>query len=66
VHHTLRQGLHGWARAAAIAALTSGEGVLETTFGGYAPISGPVPTRPRTDRNPLDREEYLLRVARRM
>ncbi|HEX5996677.1 MAG TPA: translation factor GTPase family protein [Jiangellales bacterium] len=48
-------------------ALTGGEGVLETTFDGYAPVSGTVPpTRPRTDRNPLDRDEYLLRVARRV
>jgi ribosomal protection tetracycline resistance protein len=56
--------IHGVQRL--VPALTSGEGVLETTFDGYAPVTGPVPTRPRTDRNPLDREEYLLRVARRM
>jgi ribosomal protection tetracycline resistance protein len=56
--------IHGVQRL--LPALTSGEGVLETTFDGYAPVTGPVPTRPRTDRNPLDREEYLLRVARRM
>jgi ribosomal protection tetracycline resistance protein len=47
-------------------ALSGGEGLLETMFDGYAPVSGPVPTRARTDRNPLDRKQYLLRVARRM
>ena len=46
--------------------LTSGEGVLETTFDHYAPVTGPVPDRPRTDRNPLDRKEYLLRTTRRV
>jgi ribosomal protection tetracycline resistance protein len=46
-------------------ALTRGEGVLETTFGRYQPVRGPVPVRPRSDRNPLNRQEYLLRVARR-
>ena len=25
-------------------------------------VSGTIPTRPRSDNNPLDREEYLLRV----
>jgi ribosomal protection tetracycline resistance protein len=32
---------------------------------GYEPVSGTIPTRPRTDCNPLNREEYLLCVARR-
>ncbi|MEJ3654336.1 translation factor GTPase family protein [Actinomycetes bacterium KLBMP 9759] len=45
--------------------LTRGEGVLETTFERYVPVTGPVPGRPRTDHNPLDREEYLLQVVRR-
>ena len=27
---------------------------------------GPVPARPRTDHNPLDRREYLLNVTRRV
>ncbi|MGH3084759.1 MAG: GTP-binding protein, partial [Gaiellaceae bacterium] len=44
--------------------LTRGEGVLESEFGRYEPVNGSVPTRPRTDWNPLNREEYLLRVAR--
>ena len=46
--------------------LTRGEGVLEAAFGYYKPVRGDVPERPRTDHNPLNREEYLLRVARRV
>jgi len=48
-------------------ALTRGEGVLERAFdvARYQPVGGEIPTRPRTDHNPLDREEYLLRVMRR-
>jgi len=46
--------------------LTRGEGVFETTFGHYQPVRGDIPDRPRTDHNPLNREEYLLRVARRV
>jgi len=45
--------------------LTRGEGILESSFDRYEPIRGPVPTRPRTDDNPLNREEYLNRVTRR-
>ncbi len=57
--HELRQRLP---------ALTRGEGVLECYFDGtrYQPVEGNPPSRPRTDHNPLDREEYLLRVARRV
>jgi ribosomal protection tetracycline resistance protein len=44
--------------------LTSGEGVLECVFDHYEQVRGPVPSRPRTDHNPLDRKEYLLRVNR--
>ena len=48
-------------------ALSRGEGVLlESAFDRYREIRGEVPTRPRTDSNPLDREEYLLHVARRV
>ena len=46
--------------------LTSGEGVLESAFDHYEPVSGPTPTRPRTDHNPLSRKEYLLHVVRRV
>jgi ribosomal protection tetracycline resistance protein len=45
--------------------LTRGEGALETSFGHYQPVRGPAPSRPRTDDNPLNREEYLYRVIRR-
>ena len=46
-------------------ALTHGEGVLESAFGRYQPVSGPIPTRTRSDHDPLDRKQYLLRVVRR-
>ncbi len=42
--------------------LTRGEGVLESTFDSYRPVRGAPPTRPRTDNNPLNREEYLMKV----
>ncbi len=45
--------------------LTRGEGVLDSTFGGYRPVRGAPPSRPRTDRNPLDRIDYLRRVSGR-
>jgi len=45
-------------------AVTRGEGVLESAFDRYQPVSDTIPTRPRSDNNPLNREEYLLRVAR--
>jgi ribosomal protection tetracycline resistance protein len=45
--------------------LTRGEGIVESSFGRYQPVRSPVPDRPRTDDNPLDREEYLHRVTRR-
>jgi ribosomal protection tetracycline resistance protein len=44
---------------------TRGEGVLESAFNSYRPVPGAPPRRPRTDANPLDRKEYLLRVVRR-
>jgi ribosomal protection tetracycline resistance protein len=46
-------------------ALTRGEGVLESAFDRYQPVHGAVPTRPRSDHNPLNRKEYLLHVLRR-
>ncbi len=42
--------------------LTSGEGVLESSFAGYQSVRGISPTRPRTDNNPLDRKEYIRKV----
>jgi ribosomal protection tetracycline resistance protein len=47
-------------------ALTRGEGLLESAFDHYQPVRGPIPTRPRTDHDPLHRKEYLLRVQRRV
>jgi ribosomal protection tetracycline resistance protein len=47
-------------------ALTHGEGLMEYEFGSYQPIRGKSPTRPRMDYNPLDREEYLLHLMRRV
>ena len=43
--------------------LTAGEGVLDSDFGGYRPVSGTQPTRRRTTANPLNREEYLTQLA---
>ncbi|HLL36136.1 MAG TPA: translation factor GTPase family protein [Streptomyces sp.] len=56
--HALEQRLPG---------LTRGEGELESAFDHYAPVDrgAPVPERPRTDHNPLNRKEYLLNVTRR-
>jgi ribosomal protection tetracycline resistance protein len=44
--------------------LTRGEGVVECAFDRYEPVSGTIPTRSRSDGNPLNRDEYLRRVAR--
>ena len=55
--HELRQRLP---------ALTRGESVLESAFDHYQPVRGMVPTRPRTDHDPLNRKDYLLRVTRRV
>ena len=46
--------------------LTGGEGVLESSFAGYQPVSGDRPTRPRTTANPLDLGEYMMHLARRV
>ena len=55
--HELKQGLP---------AMTRGEGLVEFAFHSYRPVRGEVPTRPRTDYNPLNRKEYLLHVMRRV
>ncbi|WP_393060306.1 GTP-binding protein [Streptomyces sp. LN549] len=47
-------------------ALTRGEGVLEYAFDSHRPVVGGVPERSRTDRNPLNRKEYLLHAVRRV
>ena len=47
-------------------ALTGGEGVLDSSFAGYQPVSGDPPTRRRTRPNPLSLVEYVARVERRL
>jgi ribosomal protection tetracycline resistance protein len=47
-----------------LAGLTSGEGVLDSTFAGYRPVSGTAPTRRRTTANPLKLEEYMTQFSR--
>ncbi len=54
--HELRQQLP---------ALTRGEGVVECTVNHYEPVSGAIPTRPRSGCHPHNRDEYLQCVARR-
>ncbi|GAA3540450.1 translation factor GTPase family protein [Kribbella ginsengisoli] len=46
--------------------LSRGEGVLESSFERYQPVTGPIPNRPRTDNDPLNRRDYLLHVLRRV
>jgi ribosomal protection tetracycline resistance protein len=46
-------------------ALSSGEGLIATAFGGYEPIVGSTPMRPRRRLNALNREAYLMEVAGR-
>ena len=55
--HDLEQQLPG---------LTRGEGELLSSFDHYRRVHGIPPTRSRTDRDPLDRKQYLLRVAGRI
>jgi ribosomal protection tetracycline resistance protein len=55
--HELEQRLPG---------LTRGEGVLDAAFDHYDPVRGEVPSRARTDHDPLNRREYLLHVVRRV
>jgi ribosomal protection tetracycline resistance protein len=49
---------------AALPGLTEGEGVFLVQGGGYRKAPGIYPTCRRTDLNPLNRGEYLLRVHR--
>ena len=46
--------------------LTGGEGVLESSFAGYQPVSGDQPARQRTTPNPLNLSEYTMHLARRV
>jgi len=48
-----------------IPGLTGGEGVVETSFAGYHPVtSDPPPSRRRTRPNPFDRVQYLSAFGR--
>jgi ribosomal protection tetracycline resistance protein len=47
-------------------ALTRGEGLVECEFDYYRAVRGKIPTRPRTDYNPINRKEYLLHLMRRV
>jgi ribosomal protection tetracycline resistance protein len=47
-----------------LAALTRGEAVLEYAFASYRLAQGVLPSRPRTDHDPLNRKEYLLHLTR--
>ncbi|WP_371791391.1 TetM/TetW/TetO/TetS family tetracycline resistance ribosomal protection protein [Streptomyces sp. NBC_01471] len=49
----------------ALPGLTRGEGAMWSRPGQDRPVRGPAPTRPRTDGNPLNREEYLRFLADR-
>jgi ribosomal protection tetracycline resistance protein len=46
--------------------LTGGEGVLESSFAGYQPASGDPPSRRRTLPNPLNFNEYMMHLNRRV
>ncbi|MFD4536113.1 GTP-binding protein [Kitasatospora sp. NPDC058397] len=46
--------------------LSQGEGVLVTRFDSFQPAVGAAPSRRRTDTNPLDRKEYMLRMFGRI
>lgn len=43
--------------------LGRGEGMFSDHFDTYQELTGPIVVRPRTDRNPLNRKEYLSRVS---
>ncbi len=49
-----------------VRSVTRGEGVVEVEFARYEPVAGDPPARPRTDGNPLNREEYMLHLAGRL
>jgi ribosomal protection tetracycline resistance protein len=46
--------------------LTGGLGVLESVLDHHRPVRGDPPRRPRTDRDPLNRGEYLRQVLPRL
>ncbi|MGH3869116.1 MAG: hypothetical protein ACRDQ4_23980 [Pseudonocardiaceae bacterium] len=46
--------------------LSQGEGIVLTRFHSFRPVTGPTPTRRRTDNNPLDGRQYLLHALGRI
>jgi ribosomal protection tetracycline resistance protein len=44
--------------------VTAGEGVLESTLGGYQPVRGAPPRRRRTTADPRNREQYLASLSK--
>jgi ribosomal protection tetracycline resistance protein len=50
----------------ALPRVTGGEGVLESALAGYQPVTGPAPMRRRVTPNPLNREQYVRNLARRI
>jgi ribosomal protection tetracycline resistance protein len=44
--------------------LTGGEGVLDSEFAGYQPVTGEPPVRQRMTPDPLNLDEYLAQVGR--
>ena len=65
--------VEGWIPAARVhdlerrlPGLTGGEGSVTAEFDHWAPVRGQAPGRPRTDHDPLNRKEYLLKVQRRV
>jgi ribosomal protection tetracycline resistance protein len=49
-----------------VAAMTRGEGALESAFACHRPVAGRPPTRPRTGPDPLNRAAYLLHLSGRV
>jgi ribosomal protection tetracycline resistance protein len=49
-----------------LAGLTGGEALLQSSFAGYQPVGGEQPTRRRTTPNPLNFDEYMMHLARRV
>ena len=49
-----------------LSGITGGEGVLESSFVGYQPVQSDPPERRRTMPNPLNRDDYMLHVVRRV
>ncbi len=74
-HPSTPDGEHTWIEAVLPAtrvqelqlqlpALTAGEGVLESEFAGYQPVSGTPPTRRRLTPDPRNKDEYVMRLGR--